>query len=431
MIKTKLDIVLITFNRKPFLKETLDVLLSESSPINDFDITILDNASTDGTGELIKEYLLKYSNLKYIKNTKNIGGCANIAKALVEVPQKEYVWVLCDNDTYDWDAWKDVECGIEQNFDVVMTRKCSQNWADIFYKSAFVPACIYKTKNITEAVAENIYGSIKTLFPHLALTAKNINDNKSFYFVSKNIVNIGKNPNQNASFTRGHNKKDLPDSRKNIFWSVGYFSSLEYIKDKKIRTEIIDGTRHYHNSLFDLFRAGIIINKLYYNNYYPNLLKIFSTLNLRQKLMYILAFISVKFSLKDYSFYDLRTKDDWKNYFEKVKEQKYIDSLSKSLKGKKVLLYGGGLVAESLLLNYDLSNLNIIGIADKKFEYSKTNKFCGIKAVNPELILQEKPDVILYSLMKEKNASNYLKEMGITIPTTSIIKKKFKYLIKS
>ena len=41
-LKEKLQIILITYNRKNTLKTTLDEILSENSPIKDLPITILD-----------------------------------------------------------------------------------------------------------------------------------------------------------------------------------------------------------------------------------------------------------------------------------------------------------------------------------------------------------------------------------------------------
>ena len=123
-MKEKLDVVLITYNRKEFLNKTFEQIFAENSPIKDFDITVLNNASTDGTTELVEEYCQKYSNLKHIINSKNIGGNPNIAKALIEIPSKEYVWVLCDNDTYDWSCWKEIENGINQKYDAIFTRNC-------------------------------------------------------------------------------------------------------------------------------------------------------------------------------------------------------------------------------------------------------------------------------------------------------------------
>ena len=430
-LKDKLDIILITYNRRELLEQTLKQVLAETSPVKDFEITVLNNCSNDGTEELVNEYCKKYPNLKQAVNRKNIGGCANIAKALVEMPQKDYVWVICDNDSYDWACWGEIEKAVKDNYDVIFTRSFEKTWANIFYEAAFLPAGIYKTKNITDAVAENIYGNIKMLFPHLALISKNINDGNSFYIVSENIVEIGKNPNQNQSFTRGYDKEDLPPSRKNIFWSVGYFSSLEYIKDKKIRYEIIDDTRHYHTSLFNLFRSAVIRNQLHYNNDRSNFERIFRALNFKQKIKFLLAYLSVKLSFKNYEFYEMKTKEEWVKYLGKVKEDKYIKSLSKQLKAKKVLLYGAGLTAQVLLENYDLSGFDIVGISDKRFEKTDEKEFYNFKAIPPNELKNHDFDVILYTLMLYKSASASLRKNGITQKSLPLIRKSGKYGIKS
>ena len=112
--KDKLDIVIITFNRCACLKTTLDDILAPNSPIKDYDITVLDNASYDRTRELVEEYQTTHKNLKYIVNPKNVGGCVNAIKAFTEIPKKEYVWVIGDNDRYDFSNWAKIEEGINQ-----------------------------------------------------------------------------------------------------------------------------------------------------------------------------------------------------------------------------------------------------------------------------------------------------------------------------
>ena len=430
-LKEKIDIILITYNRKELLGKTLEQILAPESPIRDFEITVLNNASDDGTTELVNEYCTNYPNLKQIVNRKNIGGCGNIAKALVELPTKEYVWVICDNDNYNWSVWNEVEKAVKDNVDVIFTRQFEKKRANIFYEAAFLPACIYKKKNITSTVAENIYSNIKMIFPHLALISKNINDNNSFYIVSKNIVEIGKNPNQNQSFTRGYDKEDLPPSRKNIFWSVGYFSSLEYIRNKKIRYEIVDGTRHYHTSLFNLFRSAVIKNKFCYNNDYTNLEHILRVLNFKQRIKFIIAYLSVNFSFKNYKFYEMRSKEEWKEYLEKINEKAYIKTLSEKLKGKKVLLYGAGLSAQTLLENYDLSGFNITGISDKRFENTEENLFYNIKTIPPGKLKEYDFDVILFTLMLYKNVSASLAKNGVNKKSISLVKRSNKYITKS
>ena len=43
--------------------------------------------------------------------------------------------------------------------------------------------------------------------------------------------------------------------------------------------------------------------------------------------------------------------------------------LNKKLKGKTIVIYGSGLLFQKVLSNYDLSELNIIGISDRKFSH--------------------------------------------------------------
>ena len=49
----KIVAVVVTYNRKKLLKENLNALLNQS--YKDFDILLIDNASTDGTKEYVKE----------------------------------------------------------------------------------------------------------------------------------------------------------------------------------------------------------------------------------------------------------------------------------------------------------------------------------------------------------------------------------------
>lgn len=430
-IENKLEIVLITYNRRDCLERTFKHIFAEDSPIRDYNITILNNSSTDGSTELINEYCSNYSNIKHIINSKNIGGNANISKALVEIPKKEYIWVLCDNDDYDWSAWGEVENAVENGVDAIITRHCENKLSDIFYYSTLVSGCIYKTGLIDEAVTENIYDFIPYLFPHLAPIANVINNEKTVYIVSKDIVHAGINPGHDGSFIRGMNLSNLNENRKNIFWSVGYFNSLRLINDEKKRTEIIDGLRHFHKSLFDLFKTVMVKNKVLFKNYPSNLLQIFRMLNFRQKLKFIFAFLIINLSFKDYSFYEIRSKEQWKDYFSKISEQKYLDKLSRKLKGKRVLLYGAGIITETIIENYDLSKLNIIGIADKRFERTGETDFMGLKAIKPDDINKYDFDSILITLKLFNKIKKSLQNSGMDKKMYSVINKNNRYAVRT
>ena len=175
-LKEKLQIYIITYNRKEKFKRTLDFIFADSSPIKDLDITILDNASTDGTSELIEDYRQKHPNITHIKHPINIGGNPNICRAfeMGASCNKEYFWVLCDDDYFDFSNWYEVEEQIEKGTDII----CLSNYvfekpeqfddkAYQLYQLTFVPAGIYKSSLITNNVLMTMYDSIYKMFQQI------------------------------------------------------------------------------------------------------------------------------------------------------------------------------------------------------------------------------------------------------------------------
>lgn len=95
----KLSICIPTYNRASLLRECLDHLLPQIIKYNDVEVIVSDNASTDGTDLMIKEYLNKYVFLKYYRNTENLGYAGNQVKLLSRA-RGEYIAILCDDDVY-------------------------------------------------------------------------------------------------------------------------------------------------------------------------------------------------------------------------------------------------------------------------------------------------------------------------------------------
>lgn len=63
-----------TYNRAPYLKKCLDSLVCQPEFQEGLvEIVVSDNASTDSTYDLVKKYQIKYKNIIYHKNAKNIG----------------------------------------------------------------------------------------------------------------------------------------------------------------------------------------------------------------------------------------------------------------------------------------------------------------------------------------------------------------------
>jgi len=123
-------------------------------------------------------------------------------------------------------------------------------------------------------------------------------------------------------------------------------------------------------------------------------------------------------------------------YFHEVNAQKQINKLAKKYKNKKIVIYGAGEYFRLLKENFDLSNLNIIAIADKKFEISKENNWTEYKALIPEELKEYDFDVILVALFDDVAVCDYL-EYYLLLDTKnenkkvlSIIEPTFWYAIK-
>lgn len=123
-------------------------------------------------------------------------------------------------------------------------------------------------------------------------------------------------------------------------------------------------------------------------------------------------------------------------YFKEVKAQKQINKLAKKFKNKKIAIYGAGEYFKVLYDNFDLSKLNVVAIADKKFETNKTSNYTSWEALAPEELKEFDFDVILVALYDDSSLMDYL-EYELLINTQnegkkvlSIIEPTFLYAIK-
>lgn len=69
------SIGLAVFNGERYLREAIDSILAQT--FTDFELIISDNASTDGTAEICREYEKLDARIRYQRNNRNIGGANN------------------------------------------------------------------------------------------------------------------------------------------------------------------------------------------------------------------------------------------------------------------------------------------------------------------------------------------------------------------
>jgi len=94
----ELSICIPTYNRSKCLSECLQSIMSAVSGYERFvEILISDNASTDGTGDIIRAFQKTYPWIRYHRNAQNIGGERNFF-LLATMAKGENIWIFGDDD---------------------------------------------------------------------------------------------------------------------------------------------------------------------------------------------------------------------------------------------------------------------------------------------------------------------------------------------
>lgn len=86
--------VVVTYNRKTLLEECLIALLNQTRPLNE--IIVLDNASTDGTEDIMRT---RFADITYVKLAENIGGAGGFHEGMKLAYEKghDWIWVMDDD----------------------------------------------------------------------------------------------------------------------------------------------------------------------------------------------------------------------------------------------------------------------------------------------------------------------------------------------
>lgn len=268
----KLSLYCITYNRRDYLKRVIDSFVN--SPIKDIQFTILDNASTDGTSELIDNFTKTYRNIIHVRHKYNIGGCGNTCRA-IELglsSESDYFWVICDDDLYDFSNWNEVEKQINQGTDLICV--CDYVFQDKIkdknkiplqlLQMTFLPSLIIKRSSVPISIISSLYDCIPFLFPHLCIPIYLINNNKKIHFLSKPIVQNGyvcDEVKADSSYFRGFNSSFCLDRKFFTVWPLGYAIILSLLSSKKLRTAALEAgivDKNIHGSWRNFFDYSFI-----------------------------------------------------------------------------------------------------------------------------------------------------------------------------
>lgn len=202
MIVDKLEIFILTYNRASKLDRTLQML--SSSSLKGLKITIMNNASTDGTLSVCEKYKEEFSTLSIITNPYNIGASANYLRAL-ENSTSIYTWILCDDDIFDFSSLSQLlELIEEEKADLFFVGGHeNKKWIDraglyspmeliqlgfsFFTFASFWPCSIFKTNDFLSLLRE-AYNYIPDSYVNMPLIFQYYLLNKKLYVHSSKIV---------------------------------------------------------------------------------------------------------------------------------------------------------------------------------------------------------------------------------------------------
>ena len=97
--------VVVTYNRKELFAECLTAILNQTRHVDD--IVVIDNASTDGTPDVIKaQGYLTHPRFHYLRMKKNLGGAGGFYKGIQYAHQlsTDWLWIMDDDTIPDADC---------------------------------------------------------------------------------------------------------------------------------------------------------------------------------------------------------------------------------------------------------------------------------------------------------------------------------------
>jgi glycosyltransferase involved in cell wall biosynthesis len=126
---SKVSIILPSYNHNSFLKDRLDSIVNQT--FKDWELIIIDDKSSDGSIETLKEFYQKYTNKisNFIINTENSGSGYKSWKKGIELAQSEYIWIA-ETDDYSDVSFLEEQVKILDTYPKVALTFCASNYVD-------------------------------------------------------------------------------------------------------------------------------------------------------------------------------------------------------------------------------------------------------------------------------------------------------------
>ena len=113
----RLSIIVPVYNVALYLSKCLSSLVHQNIDINDFEILVLNDGSTDNSQSIINHFALKYSNIRVFHHP-NMGLSGTRNRGLKEA-KGDYVWFVDSDDWLEDNCLKDILDTLTGNPDVL------------------------------------------------------------------------------------------------------------------------------------------------------------------------------------------------------------------------------------------------------------------------------------------------------------------------
>lgn len=144
----KISIIVPVYNAERYLSNTISNILCQE--FTDFELLLIDDGSTDSSGQLCDEWSLKDSRIKVL-HQKNMG-VSEARNSGLKIAQGDYI-AFVDNDDLIHPQMYEILIGIaeKESADIVMSKECEVNEDNITFDT-------YNISTVEYVLKQNQYG---------------------------------------------------------------------------------------------------------------------------------------------------------------------------------------------------------------------------------------------------------------------------------
>lgn len=273
MDNIKISVILPVYNTENYLEEALDSILNQTM-IDDIEVLMLDDGSSDDSRYIIEKYALDYENFHAFHN-ENIGQ-GRERNFGVKHAKGEYIHFMDADDYILPDAYEKLyEAAKSDNYDFVMGKACrftrNSNWNDFLYDTIFkgigdfLPTTIKQTNSLVynttcwdKLIKRDFILKNDICFPDMNIIAEDVPFMMKMHDMADEIAMV----NENVYYWRYRSDLSSDTQQKDIQKFKDRIISLnilnEYLEDNDVEKEIKEAV-YYKWLTHDL--------KIYFNRF--------------------------------------------------------------------------------------------------------------------------------------------------------------------